>query len=54
VGRDPASAVSVLYAPPFAFTGTIAKVTVDVSGKMTQEAEEEVHKAQAKAAMARQ
>jgi arylsulfatase A-like enzyme len=54
VGRDPASAVSSLYAPPFAFTGTITKVTVDVSGKMSQDTEDEVHKAQAKAAMARQ
>jgi hypothetical protein len=36
-----------------AFTGTIVKVTVDVSGKMIQDTEEEM-KAFAKAQMARQ
>jgi arylsulfatase A-like enzyme len=53
VGRDPASAVSSLYQPPFAFTGTIYMVTADVSGKMIQDTEEE-KKAFAKASMARQ
>jgi arylsulfatase len=53
VGRSPGSSVSDLYRPPFAFTGRIFKVTIDVSGKMTQDTEEE-HKAFAKAAMARQ
>jgi hypothetical protein len=33
VGRDPGSPVSKLYPPPFEFTGTIFKVTADVSGK---------------------
>ncbi len=33
VGRNPGSSVSVMYASPFPFTGTITKVTVDVSGK---------------------
>jgi arylsulfatase len=52
-GRNPGSPVSRLYGPPFAFTGTIFKVTVDVSGKMIQDTEEEM-KALAKAHMARQ
>ena len=39
--------------PPFEFTGTIFKVTADVSGKMIQDTEEEM-KAMAKAHMARQ
>jgi arylsulfatase len=53
VGRNPGSAISSLYEPPFAFTGRIFKVTVDVSGKMIQDTEAEA-KAHAKAAMARQ
>jgi hypothetical protein len=53
VGRNPGSAVSALYGPPFEFTGTIFMVTADVSGKMIQDTEEE-KKAHAKAAMARQ
>lgn len=53
VGRDPGSPVSKLYPPPFEFTGTIFKVTADVSGKMIQDTEEE-QKAMAKAHMARQ
>ena len=52
-GRNPGSAVSSLYQPPFEFTGRIFKVTADVSGKMIQDTEEEA-KAHAKAAMARQ
>jgi hypothetical protein len=40
VGRNPGSAVSRLYRPPFAFTGTIFKVTADVSGQ-NQNAEED-------------
>jgi arylsulfatase len=52
-GRNPGSPVSRLYGPPFAFSGTIVKVTVDVSGKMIQDTEEEM-KALAKAHMARQ
>ena len=53
LGRNPGSSVSKLYTPPFIFTGTIFKVTADVSGKMIQDTEEEM-KAFAKAAMARQ
>lgn len=53
VGRNPGSPVSELYTPPFAFTGKIYNVTVDVSGKSTQSAEEQ-HKAAAMAAMKRQ
>jgi hypothetical protein len=53
VGRNPGSSVSKLYKPPFEFTGRILKVTVDVSGKMIQDTEEE-KKAFAKAQMARQ
>jgi len=53
VGRNPGSPVSVLYRPPFAFTGKITKFTADVSGKMIQDTEEEM-KAMAKAQMARQ
>ena len=34
VGRNPGSSVSVMYGSPFPFTGTITKVTVDVSGKV--------------------
>ena len=53
VGRNPGSPVSQLYGPPFAFTGTIFKVTADVSGKMLQDADEE-RNATAKRALARQ
>jgi arylsulfatase A-like enzyme len=53
VGRNPGSSVTTQYAPPFEFTGRIHSVTVDVSGKMHQDTEEE-KKAFAKAAMARQ
>ncbi len=48
-GRDPGSAVSALYQPPFAFTGTIHRVTVDVSGKIIEDKE-----AAMRAVMARQ
>ena len=53
VGRNPGSSVSKLYGPPFAFTGTIFKVTADVSGQMLQDAEEE-RKAAARRALSRQ
>jgi arylsulfatase len=53
VGRNPGSAISKLYKPPFAFTGEINEVTADVSGQMSQDKEEEI-KAQAKMMMARQ
>jgi arylsulfatase len=52
VGRNPGSPVSTHYEPPFAFTGTIFKITADVSGKMTHDLQEE-KKAMAKAAMPR-
>ena len=45
--------MTALYKLPFAFTGRIITVTVDVSGKMIQDTEEE-ERAFAKAAMARQ
>ena len=53
VGRNPGSATSERYASPFPFTGTISKVTVDVSGKPDHD-EEETKKAEARVAMARQ
>jgi hypothetical protein len=42
-----------MFYAPFAFTGKIHKVTVDVSGKMIQDKEEE-DKAHAKVMIARQ
>ncbi len=54
VGRDTNAPVSSRYQPPFAFTGKIFKVTVDVSGNLIQETEEEEMKARAKVHMARQ
>jgi arylsulfatase A-like enzyme len=53
VGRNSGSPVSKLYSSPFPFTGTIYQVTIDVSGKMIQDTQEE-ERALAKAAMARQ
>ena len=53
VGRNPGAAVSRLYGPPFAFTGTIFKVTADVSGQMLQDTEAE-RTAAAKRAVSRQ
>lgn len=53
VGRDAGSPVSSRYQPPFKFAGTLFKVTLDVSGKMIQDTEEE-EKAFAKVAIARQ
>ena len=48
-GRSPGSAVTNRYDPPFDFTGTIHKVTVDVSGSVIKDTEAEM-----KVAMARQ
>jgi arylsulfatase A-like enzyme len=48
-GRDEGSAVSELYQPPFAFTGKLHKVTVDVSGELIEDAQ-----AQVRTVMARQ
>ena len=42
-----------MYASPFPFTGTITKVTVDVSGKPDHD-EDAVKESQARVAMARQ
>jgi hypothetical protein len=53
VGRNPGSSVSQLYGPPFDFTGTIFKVTADVSGQTLQDNDEE-KKAAAKKAMSSQ
>ena len=53
IGRNSGSPVSHLYGPPFEFTGVIHQVTVDVSGKLIEDSEEQKH-AVAKMAMARQ
>jgi len=53
VGRNPGSPVSQLYRPPFAFTGTVFKVTADVSGQSLQDPAAE-RNAAAKAAMSQQ
>ena len=53
VGRNPGSPISQLYGSPFAFTGTIFKVTADISGHSLQDADEEQN-AVAKQAMSRQ
>jgi arylsulfatase len=49
VGRDAGSPVSSRYAPPFAFTGTIQQVTIDISGELITDTEAEM-----RAVMARQ
>jgi arylsulfatase len=38
-GRDPGSAVSKRYGPPFEFIGTLYEVTVDVSGTLMKDSE---------------
>ncbi len=53
VGRNPGSAVTSRYRAPFAFTGRIYRVTVDLSGDMIQDLQEE-ERAFARAALARQ
>ena len=53
VGRNSGSSVTALYAPPFEFTGAIFRVTVDLSGALIADTEEEKH-TRAKVAMARQ
>ncbi len=47
VGADPGAPVAPLYEPPFAFTGTIFSVTVDVGGELItdDEAEFKMHMA---------
>jgi len=53
IGRNSGSSVTKLYGPPFEFTGTIHEVTVDISGKLIADSEEEKN-VRAKVAMARQ
>lgn len=53
VGRNSGSSITKLYGPPFEFTGTIFEVTVDLSGTLIPDTDEEKH-GRAKAAMARQ
>jgi arylsulfatase A-like enzyme len=53
VGRNPGAPVSRLYGSPFAFSGTIFKVTADVSGKGLEDTDEE-KKAAARLAIHRQ
>ena len=43
IGRNSGSPVSVLYGPPFEFTGVINEVTVDISGKLIDDSEEQKH-----------
>ena len=49
VGADPGSPVTGKYVAPFPYTGTIHKVTIDVSGELIQDTEAEM-----RAVMARQ
>lgn len=53
VGRNSGSPVSILYGPPFEFTGTIIQITVDLTGKLIPDTDEQKH-ARARAEMARQ
>src|SRR5882724_785191 len=53
VGRNPGSPVSQLYGSPFEFTGTIYKITADVSVQTLQDPQEEKNAA-AKRAMSSQ
>jgi arylsulfatase A-like enzyme len=53
VGRNPGSSVTQRYKPPYDFTGTVFKVTVNVSGQKLENAEAESNAA-AIAAMKRQ
>jgi hypothetical protein len=53
IGRNSGSSVSKLYGPPFEFTGKVVEVTIDLSGDLIPDTEEEKH-ARAKVAMARQ
>jgi arylsulfatase len=53
VGRNSGSPISQLYGSPFPFTGTIFKVTADVTGQLLQDTEEE-RKAAAERAIHRQ
>jgi len=53
VGSDAGSPVMTDYTPPFAFTGAVRKVLVDLTGQAMEDKEETI-KAYLKAAMARQ
>jgi arylsulfatase len=53
VGRNPGSPITQMYSSPFAFTGTVEKVTVSTAVP-EQHDEDEVRKAEARIAMARQ
>jgi arylsulfatase len=47
-GRDPGSAVSKRYGPPFEFIGTLYEVTVDVSGTLMKDSESDMRIAMAR------
>jgi arylsulfatase len=47
-GADPGSTVTDAYAAPFRFTGTLHKVTVDLSGELIQDKESELRVAMAR------
>jgi len=47
-GADPGSTVTDAYAAPFRFTGTLRKVTVDLSGELIQDTETELRVAMAR------
>ena len=41
-GADPGSPVTAAYAPPFAFTGSLEEVTVEVGGELITDTEAEM------------
>jgi arylsulfatase len=47
-GADPGSTVTSAYAAPFRFTGTLHKVTVDLSGELIPDKESELRVAMAR------
>ena len=49
IGRDAGAPVTTAYQPPFAFTGTIARVVYDISGEQVVD-----HEAEFRIALARQ
>ena len=53
IGRDPGAAVSTDYVAPFAFEGTIKRITFDLPDR-GPEAEKQAERAQIRADMARQ
>lgn len=44
VGADPGAPVAPFYASPFAFTGTVCKVTIDVGGELIKDDEAELRR----------